>query len=42
MDHTGWLHGTVVERRCLTGKLSLSCARPTADGWPLIWINSLL
>ena len=27
----GW-RGTVVERRSLTGKLSLSCARPAADG----------
>ena len=26
---------TVVERRSLTGELSLSCARPAADGWPL-------
>jgi len=24
--------GAVVERRSLTGELSLSCARPTADG----------
>ena len=24
--------GTVVERRSLTGELSLSCARPAADG----------
>ena len=28
----GWLHGTVVERWSSTGELSLSCARPTADG----------
>ena len=28
----GWLCGTVVERRSLTGKLSLSCARAVADG----------
>ena len=28
----GWLRGTVVERRSLTGELSLSCARPAADG----------
>jgi len=27
-----WWRGTVVERRSLTGKLSLSCARPAADG----------
>ena len=27
-----WLRGTVVERRSLTGELSLSCARPAADG----------
>ena len=25
-DTTGWLRGTVVERRSLTGELSLSCA----------------
>jgi len=28
----GWLRGTVVERRSLTGELSLSYARPAADG----------
>jgi len=28
----GWLRGSVVERRSLTGELSLSCARPVADG----------
>ena len=28
----GWLRGTVVEGRSLTGELSLSCARPAADG----------
>ena len=28
----GWLRGTVVERWSLTGELSLSCARPAADG----------
>jgi len=27
-----WWRGTVVERRSLTGELSLSCARPAADG----------
>jgi len=27
-----WLRGTVVESWSLTGELSLSCARPTADG----------
>ena len=25
----------MVERRSLTGELSLSCVRPTADGWPV-------
>jgi len=30
--HTGWLHGTVVERQSLNGELSLSCARPAANG----------
>ena len=28
----GWLRGQVVERRSLAGVLSLSCARPAADG----------
>jgi len=27
-----WWRGTMVERRSLTGELSLSCARPAADG----------
>ena len=27
----GWFRGAVVERRSLTGELSLRCARPTAD-----------
>jgi len=30
--NAGWWRGTVVERRSLTGELSLSCARPAADG----------
>ena len=30
--HTGWWRGRVVERRSLAGELSLSCARPAADG----------
>jgi len=34
---TGRLRGTVVLYRSLPGELSLSCARPAADGWPLIW-----
>ena len=29
---TSWWSGTVVERRSLAGELSLSCARPAADG----------
>jgi len=32
----GWLCGTVVERRSVTGEHSLSYAWPIADGWPLI------
>jgi len=28
----GWWRGTVVERLSLAGELSLSCARPAADG----------
>ena len=31
-SHHGCLRGTVVERRSLTCELSLSCARPAADG----------
>jgi len=34
-----WWRGTVVERRSLAGELSLSCAQPAADGWPLMWVN---
>ena len=30
---------TVVERRSVTGELSLSYARPAADGWPLMGVN---
>ena len=29
---SGWWRGSVVERRSLAGELSLSCARPAADG----------
>jgi len=36
---TSWWRGTVVERRSLAGELSLSCARPAADGWPLMWVS---
>jgi len=32
MTPTSWWRGTVVERRSLAGELSLSCARPAADG----------
>jgi len=28
----GWWRSTVVERRSLTGEVSLSCTRPAADG----------
>ena len=38
----GWFRGSAVERWSLTGELSLSCARPTADGWPLMWVNRQL
>ena len=34
-----WLRGTAVERWSLTSELSLSCARPAADGWPFMWVN---
>jgi len=39
---TSWLRGPAVEHRSLAGVLSLSCARPVADGWPLMWVNHLL
>jgi len=35
----GWRRGTVVDRRSVTSKLSLSYARPAADGRPLMWVN---
>ena len=34
-----WLRGTLVERRFVTGELSLSYARPAADGWSLSLIH---
>ena len=37
--HSGWLRSTVVERRSFAGDLSLFCAWPAADGWPLMWVN---
>ena len=39
MSVTKLVRGTVVERRSLTGELSLSHARLAADGWPLSWVN---
>jgi len=39
LEGTGWFRGSAVERWSSTGELSLSCARPTADGWPLTWVN---
>ena len=39
VDDFGWWCSTVVERRSLTGELSLSCTRPAADGWPLMWVS---
>jgi len=35
----GWLRSTVVERRSFAGELSLLCAWPAANGWPLMWVN---
>jgi len=37
-----WWRGTVVERRSVAGELSLSCAWPAADGWPLMWVSHSL
>ena len=33
-----WWHGSVVRTSVLAGELSLPCARPAADGWPLMWV----
>ena len=33
-----WLRSTAVERRSLTGELSLSGAQPVAEGLPLMWV----
>ena len=38
-DNTDWLRDTVVECWSVTGELSMSYARPEADGWPLMWVN---
>ena len=38
-NSNGWSTVLLVERRSLTGELSLSCARPAADRWPLMWVN---
>ena len=37
--NTNRLRSTVVERRSFAVELSLSCARPAVDGWPLMWVN---
>jgi len=37
--YRSWFRGTAVERRSLAGELSLSSAKPVADGWPLMWVN---
>ena len=34
-----WLSGYTVERRSSAGERSLSCARPAADGRPLMWVS---
>jgi len=39
MTNTGWWHGTVARTSVLAGELSLSHAQPSADGWPLVWVN---
>jgi len=31
--------GSAVERQSLASVLSPSCARPVADGWPLMWVS---
>jgi len=38
----GWLCSTEVECWSLTSELSLSCTWPTANGWPLMWVNHML
>ena len=38
--HLSWLDGSVVERRSLTGELSLVCTGPAADyRWVTIYIR---
>jgi len=37
--HPSWWHSTVARTSVLAGELSLSHARPSADGWPLMWVN---
>jgi len=39
IHYIGWLCGTTVERLSFTGELSMSCARPVADGRPLMWVS---
>ena len=34
-----WWLGTMARTSVLVGELSLSHARPSADGWPLMWVN---
>jgi len=36
----GWLRGLAAEHWSLSGELSLSCAWPAADGWPLMCVPS--
>ena len=39
MYYPNWWRGTVVKRRSLDGRLSLSHNRPSADQWLLMWVN---
>jgi len=36
-----WLRGTAVERWSLSGELSLSCARPAADGRVTTYVSAV-
>jgi len=39
LGQTSWWCGTVVERRSSAGELSLSCAQPASDEWPVICVT---
>ena len=38
----GWWRGSVLRASVCVRRLSLSCARLAADGWPIMWVSHLL